>query len=315
MRWLLFGFVLCANTSTLLAQSLVETTKAAFDQFIKDGYRIAELNSGPHEQNANRLKELQLVSAEYDANKNATTGRGKDFENARAKTVRQEELQCRMKQLKQPLIYTEPAKWLRPGVMSSFFTDRVESGKIYMLERLKVLQIIDENSVHTWVPVNRKRNEQRAEVIIPSTKGLYEGSEVAEIDSLFLCIGTEQYETVSGGVSTIPVFILCGPDLDKYIAKNVPQEDTRPGKGNKLYSEPVTFQREWADSTGKFRVTAKLQSVDDTEVTLTKEDGSTAKVKTNILSVPDRMFIEGYRKSLEPFTPRLKQPSLDYSGY
>jgi hypothetical protein len=183
-----------------------------------------------------------------------------------------------------------------------------------MLERLEVLQIIDENSIHTWVPVKRKRNEQRAEVIIPSTKGLYEGSEVAERDSLYLCIGTEQYETVSGGSNTIPVFILCGPDLDKYIAKHVPQEDMRPGKANKLQSEPATFKREWSDSTGKFKVTAKLQSVDDTEVTLTKDDGSTAKVKTNILSVQDRMFLEGYRKSLEPFMPRNQQP-LDYSGY
>lgn len=315
MRWLLLGVVLLANASSVLAQSLLETTEAAFKQFVESGYRAAELNSEPHEQNAKRVKELELVSAEYEANKNATVGRGKDFENARAKIVRQEELQCRIKRLKQPLTYTEPAKWHRPITMSSFFADRVETGKIYILERLEVLQIIDENSIHTWVPVKRKRNEQRAKVMIPSTKGLYEGSEVANRDSLYLCIGTEEYETVAGGVSTIPVFILCGPDLDAYIAKHIPKEDMRPGKGNKLESAPVMFQREWSDSTGKFKVTAKLESVDDTEVTLTKDDNSKVKVKTNILSAQDRMFLEGYRKSLEPFTQRINQQPLDYSDY
>jgi hypothetical protein len=57
-----------------------------------------------------------------------------------------------------------------------------------------------------------------------------------------------------------------------------------------MFAATTVSGREWTDGTGKFRVEADLQSVEDGMALLTKSDGSTVKVPLDRLRECDRQF-------------------------
>ncbi|MEM9944289.1 MAG: SHD1 domain-containing protein, partial [Planctomycetota bacterium] len=55
--------------------------------------------------------------------------------------------------------------------------------------------------------------------------------------------------------------------------------------------------RQWVDDTGQYRITATLQKLQDSTVTLLKKNGEETKLPINRLSKEDIEFLDGYRNS------------------
>jgi len=74
-----------------------------------------------------------------------------------------------------------------------------------------------------------------------------------------------------------------------------------------LFSATAAEVREWSDSTGKFKIKAKLVAQDKGKVTLEKEDGSQFEIDLKKLSPADQKYlIEQVPMEDDPFKPKKK---------
>src|SRR4051812_6660725 len=65
--------------------------------------------------------------------------------------------------------------------------------------------------------------------------------------------------------------------------------------------------RSWADSTGKFKITARFVSLDQGTVTLEQEDGSELEVELKSLTAADQKFVaDAVKNAASPFKTKSK---------
>ncbi|MDA1054863.1 MAG: SHD1 domain-containing protein [Planctomycetota bacterium] len=143
------------------------------------------------------------------------------------------------------------------------------------------------------------------------TKGIVDGGDFGPIrdemkKALLVVTGTETYDTAIGGTKTVFVVEPVQGELLKMVAAFVDERDRK------------LCTREWADSTGKFKVEAEYLEFKNSKVSLRKTDtGKTVEIALAQLDKTSRDWVAKWskgRREREALQTKLRSLGLDSNG-